>query len=426
MSYEGPPVAEPAAGAPVTGDDTVAPVVRRRHATAAPAGRGRKRVVRRRTTGWWAAATVLSVVALAALGWVGWRASLRITGGTPAVTDPSAPNYVAEVEPTPVELVAVQDATGELGAVLVVIAEPDGSGGTVVPVSSQLFVPASATAPQLELDKIYAEGGRESLRSRLGEAIGFGFTAATEATAEDLTQVAEVAGPVSLDNFENLSPAPALTDPVVPPEQVEIVYRSGPITLGPEEFGPYLTIRGRGESVDNRAIRQQQAWDALVVALAGKDVGSTGGSLGPLLADVLAGEVRFEQLPTTTLPQPDSIFTITVPDPSVLPSFTARLIAAPVSAFPGQRARTRILNGTTDPAATGPVGPKVVEAGGLVASVGNAASFDQTVTLVEWVSEAARPAAEAIAAELGVTAGPSAVAPTGADVIVTVGSGSTG
>ncbi|MBU6216309.1 MAG: hypothetical protein KGR17_06855, partial [Acidobacteria bacterium] len=72
MSYEGPPVGEPAAGAPVTGDDTVAPVVRRRHATAAPAGRGRKRVVRRRTTGWWAAATVRSVVALAALGWVGW------------------------------------------------------------------------------------------------------------------------------------------------------------------------------------------------------------------------------------------------------------------------------------------------------------------------------------------------------------------
>ncbi len=418
MSYETPPAGDPG--------EAVAPVVRRRPAGAPATGRGRRRVVRRRTTRWWVAATVLSALAVLALGWVGWRASLRITGGTPAVTDPAAPNYVAEVEPTPVELVAVQDEGGALGAALVVISEPDGSGGTVVPVSSQLFAPATPTSPQLELDKIYAEGGLESLRSRLGEAIGFGFTAAAEVTAAELTEVAAVAGPVTLDNFENLSPAPALTDPVLPPDQVEIVYRSGPLTLEPEGFGAYLTIRGRGESVDNRAIRQQQAWETLTTALAGTDVGGAGGALGPLFADVLAGELRYEQLPTTTLPQPNSIFTITVPDSAVLPSFTARLIAAPVAAFPGQRARTRILNGTGDPAATAPIGPKVVEAGGLVASIGNAASFDEPATLVEWVTPAAQATAEAIAAELGVTAGPSAVTPTGADVIVTVGAGRTG
>ncbi len=397
----------------------VAPVVRRRHSTET--GRGVRRVRRRRTTGWWAAATVLSVLAAGALAWLGWQASLQITGGTPTVTDPSAPGYVAEVEPTPVELVAVEDGTGALAAVLIVVLEPDGSGGTVIPVSSRMFVLATETAPQLELDRVYEQGGLDGLRDRLGRAVGFGFTAATSVTAAELVEVSELAGPVEIDNFENLSPAPSFDDPPVDPADAPIIYRSGPLTLDRSNVVDFLAIVGRGENVDNRSLRQQQVWEALLTALQGRDASEAGGSLGPVLADVLAGEYRFEQLPTVTLPQPDSIFVITVPDAATLPSFTARTIAAPVSAYPGQRPRTRILNGTSDPAALAPIGPRVVESGGLVASVGNAASFDEPATRVEWIAPAAEPVARRLAEELGAEAGPATVDPTLADIIVVVG-----
>ncbi|MFM7509038.1 MAG: hypothetical protein ACKO5A_05770 [Actinomycetota bacterium] len=402
----------------------VAPVVRRRHSTEhARVGRGAQRVRRRRTTGWWAAATVAAVTALAALGWLGWQASLKITGGTPAVTDPSAPGYVAEVEPTPVDLIAVEDSAGGLAGALIVVGEPDGSGGTVIPTSSRLFVPPTETSPQLELGQVYTAGGLDALRDRLGRGVGFGFTSADAVTAADTVALSGLAGPVEVDNFENLSPAPLLTDPPIDPADAPISYRSGNLTIDGSNIVDYLSIVGRGETVDNRSLRQQQVWEALLTALASKSVAGTGGALGSVIAELLAGEYVFEQLPTVTIPQPESIFVITVPDAATLPSFTARTIAAPISAFPGQRPRTRILNGTVDPAATAPVGPKVVESGGLVASVGNAESFDVPLTRVEWVAPAAEPMARRLAEELGVEAGPATVAPTLADVIVVVGGG---
>jgi hypothetical protein len=284
-----------------------------------------------------------------------------------------------------------------------------------------MFVLATETAPQLELDRVYEQGGLDGLRDRLGRAVGFGFTVATSVTAAELVEVSELAGPVEIDNFENLSPAPSFDDPPVDPADAPIIYRSGPLTLDRSNVVDFLAIVGRGENVDNRSLRQQQVWEALLTALQGRDASEAGGSLGPVLADVLAGEYRFEQLPTVTLPQPDSIFVITVPDAATLPSFTARTIAAPVSAYPGQRPRTRILNGTSDPAALAPIGPRVVESGGLVASVGNAASFDEPATRVEWIAPAAEPVARRLAEELGAEAGPATVDPTLADIIVVVG-----
>ncbi len=416
-------IGEPPSQGPT--DPEVAPVVRRRHGQEsdgrARPGRGARRLRRRRTTGWWVAATVLSVVAAGALGWLGWQASLKITGGTPAVTDPSAPDYVAEVEPTPVELVAVEDAAGALAAALIVVLEPDGSGGTVIPVSSRMFVLATDTAPQLELDRVYAQGGLDALRERLGRAVGFGFTSAESVTAAEFVELSDLAGPVEIDNFENLSPAPDFDDPPIDPADAPIIYPSGPLTLDRSNIVDFTAIVGRGENVDNRSLRQQQVWEALLGALQGRDVSGTGGALGAVLAEVLGAEYRFEQLPTVTLPQPDSVFVITVPDEATLPSFTARIIAAPVSAYPGQRPRTRILNGTRDPGAVAPVGPRVVESGGLIASVGNASSFDEPATRVEWVAPAAEAVARRLADELGATAGPATVDPTLADIIVVVG-----
>jgi len=400
--------------------EEVAPVVRRaRHNTPSTPSRKRRRG-RRRTTGWWVAATLLFLVALGALGFIGYRSSLKITGGTPAVTDPAAPGYVAEVEPTPVELLAVQDAAGKLAAALIVVTDAGGTGGTVISVPAQLFMPPVEAAPQATLADIYAAGGIESLRNRLGTGLGFGFTEAANVPAADVAALAGLVGPITFENFENLSPAQKLTDPPADPATDAVTYRAGQVTLPPEQVVDFIGFEGRGELVDNRGIRQQQVWKTLVDGLKGKDIAATG-ALGASIAAVSAGDVRFEQLPVATKPEPNSIFVVTVPDAAALPAFTARTIAAPVSAYPGQRARTRILNGTSTPTATAPVGPKVVEAGGMISSVGNAESFDVPITRVEFVSPAAQPTAAAIAAELGVQATQATTTPAGADIIVVVG-----
>jgi hypothetical protein len=363
---------------------------------------------------------LLFLVALGVLGVIGYRSSLKITGGTPAVTDPAAPGYVAEVEPTPVELLAVQDAAGKLAAALIVVTDAGGTGGTVISVPAQLFVPAVDAAPQANLADIYAAGGVESLRNRLGTGLGFGFTEAVDVPASEVAALAGLVGPITFENFENLSPAPKLTDPPADPAADAVTYRAGQVTLPPEQVVDFIGFEGRGELVDNRGIRQQQVWKTLVDGLKGKDTTSTG-ALGVAIAAVSVGDVRFEQLPVATRPEPNSIFVVTVPDAAALPAFTARTIAAPVSAYPGQRARTRILNGTSTPTATSPVGPKVVEAGGMISSVGNAESFDVSITRVEFVSPAAQPTAAAIAAELGVQATQATTTPAGADIIVVVG-----
>src|SRR4051794_6255905 len=81
-------------------DGDIRPVVRQRVATR------KKR--RRRAVAVQTVLTVVSVVLLVGLGLVGYRSTLKITGGRESeVTDPAAPDYVAEVRPTSVRLVAV-------------------------------------------------------------------------------------------------------------------------------------------------------------------------------------------------------------------------------------------------------------------------------------------------------------------------------
>ena len=67
------------------------------------------------------------VVALIGLGFVGWKSALKITGGRVSeVTDPAAPNFIAKVEPTNVDLVAVTAADGSLLTALFLLSDPAG------------------------------------------------------------------------------------------------------------------------------------------------------------------------------------------------------------------------------------------------------------------------------------------------------------
>jgi len=380
----------------------------------------------------------LLVGALVALGVVGYRSALRITGGGgDVVTDPALPGYTAEVRPTPVALVAFTSADGRLAAAVLCVGGPGGKGGTVVPVPSTLTLWNYEDSPPAAAFEVFADGGIDALRARLGSDLTFGLTGASTVPSTALRKLAEAAGPLTIE----------LSEPVLEgatDENQAVKYPAGKVTLDAAGFEEFLTFSGYREPEANRVLRSQRAWEVLLSQLGATSAGSStttvaglapsvpdlGESAGTgeppfseVLAALLAGEVRLDGLPLQRLPLNNSqrvvLFRV---DQDALPKWVPQVVPFPTSAFPGQRARVRLLRGTTDKGVLRSVSPKVVEAGGEVTTVGNAESFDIATSQVRYQNPDAKDAADAIGELLGaeVVAIPKDLF--GADVEVVVGS----
>jgi hypothetical protein len=422
----------------------IRPVVRQRSA--------QKRRKRRKVVVAQAAVTALFVVALIALGWVGWNTALRITGGTASeVTDPDAPGYVAAVKPTGVTLIAFTgepvpvptttapegaeadaaaggagDATvstqGEVPSLATMLLVIERSGErTLVPVPANVTLWEFEDSTPDSAANVFASGGIDVLRLRLGADLSFGSTAAVTAPVSMLGDLAAAVGPITI----------ALPDDVlagVSAEDATVAYAAGQLTLEPGQVPEFMSTLGLGESESNRALRQQLVWEALLTAAADQglelELPSDDESVeaAELLAAAADTSSRFDLVPMLAVPlnvsPPVTLYRI---DQMAMPSWVATEVPFPVAAFPGQRARVELLNGTSDDAVLQTVAPKVVGANGEISYTGNAESFEVPTSRVEFSSEEARPAAEQIAAALGLTATLDPEAATNVDVVVVVG-----
>ena len=199
-----PSAADPTASTTTTGSSQ--PVVR-------AAMRQRKADKRRhQATVMQGVLTFLFVVALIGLGFVGWKSALKITGGRVSeVTDPAAPNIIAKVEPTNVDLVAVTAADGSLLTALFLLSDPagkqksaDAAANTVVAVSSGLILWEFEDAPPDSAANIYASGGIDALSLRLGADLSFGTTGSSEVPSTVIDELALAAGPLEIDLPDNV------------------------------------------------------------------------------------------------------------------------------------------------------------------------------------------------------------------------------
>ncbi len=432
-------VRDPEVGETEVRDPEVVQVVRRRRSEQERKGRGARRRPGARGLGgprtvWWQlASTIVFVVLLAVMAVVGYRASRLITGGgTDRVTDPDAPGFVAEVRPTPVDLVAVTTDDGALAGVVIAAASGDG-GGTVSALPATISAGPGEDGLFPPIADAYAAGGLDQLRSVLGTGLTFGFTSAEEVSASDLTTLAGVVGPLTIKNVDNLIDSTDRGVVGMDPDKESVRYRAGEVTLEPGELAEFLAFSGIGEEPDRQMLRHLAVWEQLLAGIATKDMSSLATSsdgtsedgglavVADLMADLGGGAITYEPVPLVQQPIPGTYFTTMIPDEASLPTYVARVVPFPTSATPGQRARVELLNGTTNDQATLLVAPKVVAAGGEISLLGNADSFDKQATEVQYLAPEAREAAEEIAGALGVKATVSSSASGGVDVRVIVG-----
>jgi hypothetical protein len=396
-----PPTDTPSPGTPPpAGTAPVAEAVVRRR---------RVEVRQKRTTRWMALVTGVAVLALAALAFVGYKATLRISGGSAEqVTDPDAPGYLAEPRPSEVDLFVVTRPDGTFASALLAMPSGSGDGGTLTPLPGTIVVPEYEGAGAQSVQALYDEGGLDALRERLGVALSFRIRTAEVVPAEAVAALAGVE-PVTVESPDDL---------VERSESGEVTtrYRAGEVTLQPEEVVDFLAFAGADDPSPNQALRAQAVWEQLLPRAAAVDPaalprgeateGSDAPGFGETVSRLVAGEAVWDQVPLADVPVPGTLFVAWMPDAANLQQFVARSVPLPQSPVPGIRVPVRLRNGTDVASAASAAVPVVVGAGGEVLLIGNADSFDVATTTVGWKTPGARPVAEAIAAQLGVTAGP--------------------
>jgi len=398
---------------------------------AAP-GRGGRRPLGRGAVVAYSVATLIFVAGLVALAWDGYRTSLDIKGGTALESErnPLKPGYEAQVKPIPTHLLLLTDPKGAVTDGLLMAEGNAGKGGSIVLIPGGTIV--QGPTGNINFDKLIATAGVPAGVTAMEKVLTFAVT--DTATIGD-KQWADLLTPLGSLAIEN----PDALVSVTGPNQKQIVYPAGTITLDPGKLGDYLTFVSDGEAAINRLPRVQLVLEAWLKALAANPAGAP--TLAPLtpvigeqpvdisalISGLSKGQVSYQILPTQAVSLPDANGAkIYLPDPVGIAAMVPKVVPFPTSAFPGQRARTRILNGTTDAAAATRAAAPVVGAGGEVTVLGNAAKFGRTRTVVEYHDPTMKDAAGKIAAALAVTATPSTSLTEAYDVTVTLGSDFTG
>ena len=379
----------------------------------------------RRITRMQAGVTILFVVLLAALVWLGYRATLEVGGGSDSrVTDPTAPGYLATPVHTIVDSYVVTDDDGGYVTSLLVVPDSSGSGGTVVPLASIMVLPE----PETFLRDVYDAEGLEGFRSRLGDTLGFSIGSVREVPVEAMVDLADGL-PIEVEN----------PDPLIVPgeEGGDVRYPSGTLSIPPEGLAEFMAFEGADDPAPNQQIRLSQVWEELFARAEGRDhdglpegeatEGAESPVFGEMVDQLAAGDVRFDSVPLYRQPLPGSIIVVAwMVDPQYIDGFVSKVVPLPTSPSPGRRPSVAVLNGSSDPDAVSAAVPKVVSGGGEVSVVGNAMSFDVDTTTVEYLYPEEAEAAERIAEQLGVEATegspPDNPDLDGVSVVVTLGS----
>jgi len=375
-------------------------------AVSSNAAAARPRLSRRGTVVF-SMATLVFIAGLASLVWTAYSTSLDIKGGASigAETNPTRPGYEAQVKANSTYLVAGVDSKGTLTDAMLVVPGAT-TGGTV------MFIPGVTLIEdaKLELSTFAAQNGLEAAVKEIEKILGCAVSNTITADAAQLETWFTPLGSLKIDNPDTMVERTSPTDS-------RIVFGPGALTLEPADIGKYLSFVSDGEPGINRVTRLQtvmDAWMKAIVAMpagapAPGDVGSgVGGEpldAGSMFTQLAGGTVAFQTLPTQAIAIPGTNGArVYKPDPAAMKQLLSSVVPYPTSAFPGQRPRVRVFNGSTDLGAATRAAPGIIDLGAEITVFGNWKEPTIAITDVQYNAASAQVVAEAIAAKFGVQA----------------------
>jgi hypothetical protein len=167
----------------------------------------------------------------------------------------------------------------------------------------------------------------------------------------------------------------------------------------------YLAATRDGETDLNRAARGELVWRAWLAALRVKGPDATPGErdagIGRFLGVLAAGDPVIRTLPVDETSGATADAPSFTADTAQVAALVASSVPLPTGQAPGSRARVRLLNGTTDRAATARAAQLLVRERAEITVLGNAERFGLRETEVVYTDAPFADVAERLATALG-------------------------
>lgn len=355
----------------------------------------------------------------------GKDSALKITKGNfqSVPTDPSAPGYFANVDPTPTQLLLVVNANHDLVGISALSQQPDGKGGSLmqVPVEAQpkdgkpLWVlwndvvhPSSAPATTVKgastTSTTVAPKGDPAAAaqviagyvSRMAN-VSFGADPAV-VTTQQLAANAKTSFPFSV----NLD-APVTV--IGADGALKTLFRAGSVAVDEErEFIELFEASLSTASPSLRWNRQMGLLRGWIDSARTKKVPvapALDKRVAPFFGAFDNGDVQINKLPTKDEQSAFGLW-ILPPDEARLHQLALEMVPLPVAIEPGQRLRVSMYNGTPDTRLLFEAPARLVAAGAQIDRLGNAEVLNFVKSEVVYYDETKKSQVEKFARSLGV------------------------
>lgn len=196
---------------------------------------------------------------------------------------------------TPTALLAAVDDEGQLASMTMLVVQPGGSGGSLVPVPVSADASAGEGEERLPIAETAAQDGVEAVVGEAEVALSLSIDTAEVVDAARLTELLGPIGAVEVD----------LPDDVTDHDG-EVVAESGPARREPAELAAVLTARDPDVPAADQYPAAAAVWSAVTAAIGdgltppggGRNVASAAvnDDIAPVLAQVVRGPVRARAL----------------------------------------------------------------------------------------------------------------------------------
>lgn len=236
---------------------------------------------------------LVALLALASMGYAGYRALRRYEGGK------NVSMVVQDLPTTPVGMLATVDDAGELTTVTVFVLEPTargGVGGSIVSVPVSSDTALGIDNQRVPLTEVYRENGADSLAASVESVLSITIDQYQVATAPEAAKLLAAIAPVKVD----------FPSDVVDTESGKLVtlFDQGEHSLSAAQVVQALDAAPTGSLERTRRPNVQAIWAGVVASIGDGRTQAPGGQVGSLdslLQRLFAGPVQARGLATIPL-----------------------------------------------------------------------------------------------------------------------------